>query len=111
MRLHLGFPLKFWVDVVDTVVYLINTVPSRYFDGRMLEEEWIEKKVNYYFLNIFSCEAFVHIDKDNRTKLEENSKKCTFIGYGVNYFGYRLCYYENNKIIRNRYVIFNEKVM
>jgi hypothetical protein len=62
-------------------------------------------------LKIFSCEAFVHIDKENRTKLEENSKKCTFIGYGVNYFGYHLCYYENNKIIRSRYVIFNEKVM
>jgi hypothetical protein len=60
---------------------------------------------------IFSCEAFVHIDKENRTKLEENSKKCTFIGYDVNYFYYLLCYYENNKIIRSRYVIFNEKVM
>ena len=24
MRLHAGLPLQFWVDVVDTVVYLIN---------------------------------------------------------------------------------------
>jgi hypothetical protein len=34
--------------------------------------------------------AFVHIDKENRTNLEAKSKKCTFIGYGVNDFGYRL---------------------
>ena len=34
-----------------------------------------------------------------------------FIGYGVNDFGYRLYDYENHKIIRSRYVIFNEKVM
>jgi hypothetical protein len=27
----------------------------------------------------FGCEAFVHIDKENRTKLEEKSKKCTFM--------------------------------
>ena len=45
------------------------------------------------------------------TKLEAKSKKCTFIGYGVNDFGYRLWDYENNKIIRSRDVIFNEKVM
>jgi hypothetical protein len=24
MRLHVGFPLQFWEDVVDIVVYLIN---------------------------------------------------------------------------------------
>jgi hypothetical protein len=60
-------------------------------------------------LKIFGCEAFVHIDKENRTNLEEKSKKCTFIGYGVNDFGYCLWDYENKKIIRSRYFIFNEK--
>jgi hypothetical protein len=111
MRLHAGFPLQFWADVVDTVVYLINKGPSSSLDGRIPEEEWTGKKVKYSFLKTFGCEAFVHIDKENRTKLETKSKKCTFIGYGVNDFGYRLWDYENNKIIRSRDVIFNEKVM
>jgi hypothetical protein len=111
MRLHAGLPLQFWADVVDTVVYLINRGPSSSLDGRIPEEEWTGKKVNYSFLKTFGCEAFVHIDKENRTKLEAKSKKCTFIGYGVNDFGYRLWDYENNKIIRSRDVIFNEKVM
>jgi hypothetical protein len=111
MRLHAGFPLQLWVDAVDTVVYLINRGPSSSLDCRILEEEWTGKKVNYSFLKTFGCEAFVHIDKENRTKLEAKFKKCTFIGYGVNDFGYRLWDYENNKIIRSRDVIFNEKVM
>jgi hypothetical protein len=80
-------------------------------DGRIPEEEWTGKKVDYSFLKTVDCEAFVHIDKENRTKLESKSKKCTFIGYGVHDFGYRLWDYENNKIIRSRDVIFNEKVM
>jgi hypothetical protein len=80
-------------------------------NGRILEEAWIGKMVNYSFLKTFSCESFVHIDKENRKKLEAKSKKCTFIGYGVNDFVYRLWDYENNKIIRSRDVIFNEKVM
>eukprot|EP00253_Pinus_taeda_P007075 PITA_07075 len=85
--------------------------PSSSLDGGVPEEAWTGKKVNYSFLKPFGCEAFVHIDKENRTKLEAKSKKCTFIGYGVNDFGYRLYDYENHKIIRSRDVIFNEKVL
>jgi hypothetical protein len=48
-------------------------------DGRIPEEEWTGKKINYYFLKTFGCEAFFHIDKEYRTKLEAKSKKCTFI--------------------------------
>jgi hypothetical protein len=110
-RLHAGLPLQFWEDVVDIVIYLINRGTSSCFDGIIPEEAWTGKKVNYCFLNTFGCEAFVHIDKENRTMLEEKSKKCTFIGYGVDDFGYRLWDYENNKIIRSRDVIFNEKFM
>jgi hypothetical protein len=79
--------------------------------GVILEEAWIGKRVIYSFLKTFGCEAFVHIDKENRTKLEAKSKKCTFIGYNVNDFGYHLWDYENHKIIRSRDVVFNEKVM
>jgi hypothetical protein len=111
MILHVGFPLQFWADVVDIVVYLINKGPSSSLDGRIPEEEWTGKKVNYSFLKTFGCEAFVHIDKENRTKLESKSKKCTFIRYDVVDFGYQLWDYENNTIIRSRDVIFNEKVM
>jgi hypothetical protein len=64
-------------------------------DGRIPYEAWTSKKVNYSFLKTFGCESFVHIDKENRTKLEEKSKKCNFIGYSVNDFGYRLWDYQN----------------
>ena len=43
--------------------------------------------------------------------LRAKSKKCTFIGYGVDDFGYRLWDLKNCKIIRSRDVVFNEKVM
>ena len=111
MIFHVEFPLKFWVDVVDIVVYLINKGPSSALDGGISKEAWTDKKVNYSFLRTFGCEAFVHIDKENITKLEDNSKKCTFIGYEVDDFGYRLWDYKNHKIIRSRDVVFNEKVM
>ena len=80
-------------------------------DGGIPKEACTGKKVNYSFLKTFGCEAFVHIYKENKTKLVAKFKKCTVIGYGVNDFGYRLWDYEGHQIIRSRDVIFNEKVM
>jgi hypothetical protein len=85
--------------------------PLRSLDGGILKEAWIGKNLNYSFLKTFDYEEFFHIDKENRTKLEEKYKKCTFIGHDVNDFGYRLWDYENHKIIRSRDVVFNEKVL
>ena len=44
--MHAGFPLDFWVDVVYTVVYLINRGTSSVLGGGNPEEEWVGKKVN-----------------------------------------------------------------
>ena len=69
MRLHARFPLQFWVDAVNTVVYLINKGPSSVYDGGIPEETWTGKQVKYSFLRTFGCEAFVHIDKHDRTNI------------------------------------------
>ena len=46
MRLHVGLPLQFWANVVDTVVYLINKGPLSSLDGDISKEAWTCKKVN-----------------------------------------------------------------
>ena len=46
MRLHAGFPLQFWDDVVDSAIFLINRGPSSALDGGISEEAWTDKKVN-----------------------------------------------------------------
>ena len=45
------------------------------------------------------------------SNLDAKSKICFFIGYGDEKFGYRFWDEQNRKIIRNRNVIFNERVM
>ena len=56
MRLHAGLPLQFWVNVVNTVVYLINRGSSSTLDGGIPEEAWTCKQVKYSFLRTFGCE-------------------------------------------------------
>ena len=48
-------------------------------------------------MNTFGYEEFVHIYRENREDNDENSKKCTFIGYKDNYFGYLLGDYEKSQ--------------
>ena len=112
MRLHVGLLLNMWVEAINTIViYLINRGPSTPLGCIILKEACIGTKVSYYFFKIFGCEAFSHIDSENRTKLGAKSKKYVFVRYGINEFHYRLWDFENHKIVRSRDVIFNEKVL
>ena len=107
MRLHTGFPLNMCVEAINTILYLINRGHSTPLGCGILGEELTGKKVSYSFLKTFICEVFSHIDSKNRSKLESKSKKCGFVGYGINKFGHRLWNFENQKIVRIRDVIFN----
>ena len=100
-----------WLEAINNVVYFINRGPSTSLGCGIPDEAWTGKKVSYSFLKTFGCEAFSHIDSENRTKLEAKSKKCVFFGYDINEFGYRLWVFENHKIVRRNDVIFNEKVL
>ena len=62
-------------------------------------------------MRVFGCISYVHIDSFERSNLDAKSKKCAFVGYGTDEFGYRFWDFENQKIIRSRDVIFNEKAI
>ena len=66
------------------------------------------KEVSYGHLKIFWCKAFVHIPKDERSKLDGKTKQCIFLGQGRDEFGYRLWDPAVRKIVRSRDVIFFE---
>jgi len=85
-----GLEKNFWAEAVRTTCYLINRSPTTALDCGIPEEVWTGKNLNYSHLKIFGCEAFVHIPKENRTKLDDKSMKCIFLGYADENLGYRL---------------------
>ena len=111
MRLHAGLPETFWTDAINTAAYLINRGPSVPLEFRIPKEVWSRKEVNLSYLKVFGCVSYVHIDSDARSKLDAKSRKCFFIGYEDETFGYRFWDDQNRKVIRSRNVIFNEQVM
>jgi hypothetical protein len=111
MRLHVGLPKTFWADAVSTTAYLINRGPSVPLGHRLPEEVWSGNEVNLSHLKVFGCVSYVYIESNARSKLDAKSRKCYFIGYGDEAFGYRFWDDQNRKIIRSRNVTFNEMVV
>jgi hypothetical protein len=53
-------------------------------------EVWFGKKPSISHLKVFGCDAFVHVSKENRSKLDKKGVKCSFIGYKKGMKGYKL---------------------
>jgi hypothetical protein len=80
---------RFWVEVICTSSYLINRSPCKALDSTPYEV-WKGKKPFVSYLMVFDYEAFVHVPKDHRSRLDTKGKKFIFIGYGENVKGYKL---------------------
>ena len=74
--LHVGLPLNMSVEAINTIVYFTNKGPSTPLGCGIPYEVGNGKKVSYYLLKTFSCEAFLHIVFQNRTTLEAKKRMC-----------------------------------
>ena len=101
-------PKSFWGEAINTVVYLINISPLVPLDFDILQLVWIGKDVPYSHLKVFGCKAFMHVPKEQRSKLDDKATLCIFIGYGDEEFDYRLWGSEKQKIVKSRDVMFHE---
>ena len=69
---------------------------------------WFGKNVKYDHLRVFGYKAFVHVPKDERSKLDAKSRQCIFIGYDENEFSYRFYDPVDKKLARSHDVKFME---
>ncbi|KAL0460800.1 UNVERIFIED_CONTAM: Retrovirus-related Pol polyprotein from transposon TNT 1-94 [Sesamum latifolium] len=81
LRLNAGLPTSFWAEAVSIACYLINRSPRASLGGKVAEEVWTGNPVNFDYLRIFGCPAYVHVPSDERSKLDPKSKQCIFLGY------------------------------
>ncbi|KAG6773118.1 hypothetical protein POTOM_020372 [Populus tomentosa] len=93
---------------MKTAVAMINLSPSVPLDFDVLDRVWKGKDVSYAHLRVFGCRAFVHVPRDERSKLDSKTKQCIFLGSEDDEFGYRLWDPKEKKIVRSRDVIFFE---
>jgi hypothetical protein len=75
---------------VGTACYLVNRSPSSTLDDKTPHKVWTGKKPSLTHLKVFGCEAYVHVPKENKSKLDKKVEKCIFIGYKDGLKGYKL---------------------
>jgi hypothetical protein len=99
---------EFWAEAVVTTCYLVNRSPSSVLDDKTPHKVWLRKKPSLQHLRVFGCDAYVHVPKENRSKLDKKDEKCIFIGYKDGVKGYKLWNPETKKIVYSRDVVFRE---
>ena len=90
-------------------MYLRNRSPTKPVSGTTPYEAWTGVKPQVDGLRVFGCQAFAHIPKDERKKLDLKSKKCIFLGYGINTKGYRQYDPLRKKLFHSKDIIFNKQ--
>ena len=96
-------------EALSIAAYLRNRSPTKAVKGMTPYEAWTGEKPKVDHLRTFGCQAFVHVPKDERKKLDSKSRKCVLMGYGTTTKGYRLYDPLKKKVVFSRDVIFNEQ--
>lgn len=99
---------ELWAEAVDMACYSINRLSSMALVNETLYEVWADKNPSLSHLRVFGCEAFVHVPREKRSKLDSKSEKSIIIGYKDGVKGYKLWNHVTRKIVHSRDVIFKE---
>jgi hypothetical protein len=94
-----GLGKEFCLEAVSTACYLVNRSPSSVLYDKTPQEVWTGKKPSLTHLKVFGCDAYVHVPKENKSKLDKKVEKCIFIGYKDGLKGYKIWNLETKKVV------------
>jgi hypothetical protein len=100
--------LALWREAIQTATYLLNRIGSRTHSHKTPYELWFGDIPSVDHLQVFGCNAYAHIPKANRRKLDPKSIKTIFMGYCIETKGYRLWNAKKCRMIVCRDIIFDE---
>ena len=60
---------------LHTACYLVNRSPSSVLGDKTPQEVWTGKEPSLTHLKVFGCDAYVHVPKENRSKMDKKAEK------------------------------------
>ena len=95
---HSSIPLSLWMFELKTVMYLLNSVPSKVVPKTSFEL-WIG---NLRHLHVWGCPTEVRIYNSCENKLDFRTISGYFIGYPKKFKGYRFyCLSHSTRIVES----------
>ncbi|XP_040362272.1 uncharacterized protein LOC112202395 [Rosa chinensis] len=112
LLLSANMPKYLWGEAVLCASHLINRLPSVPLQGRVP----LEVLSNYVSIpssntlpaRVFGCIAYVHLYKNQRSKLDARALKCVFVGYSSHQKGYKCYHPQSQKFYVTMDVTFSE---
>lgn len=101
-------PKELWAEAVQCAVYVQNRCPHAKLEELTPQEAWSGRKPTVSHFKVFGSVAYAHVPDQQRTKLEDKSKKYVFIGYDEKTKGYKLLEPTSKKVVVSRDVQVNE---
>jgi hypothetical protein len=74
MLSHAKLPKSSWGEAMRRTIDLINLYPSIHLDCGIPQRVWTGKEVSFEHLKVFGWMAFVHVPRDERSKLDSKAK-------------------------------------
>jgi hypothetical protein len=96
------------VEAIDTTIYLMNMSPLYVLVDTNPHEVWSGKKPSIAHLKVFVHDAFLHVPKEKRNKMDKKEAKCIFIGYKEGMKGNKLWDPASRRTLYSRYVVVKE---
>ena len=106
MMSQTDIPISLWGYALETVVFLLNRIPSKAVE-KTPYELWTGKRPGLSFLKIWGCEAYVK--RQASDKLASKSDKCLSLGYPRESKGYYFYIQFENKVFVARNGVFLER--
>ena len=75
-----GLGQELWALAVDTACYLKNRSPTSALVDKTPYEVWSGQKPSVAHLRVFGCEAFMHVPKEKRSKLDNKAENASLLG-------------------------------
>lgn len=108
---HAGASKLLWGEAVMAFVRIRNHTTIRAGTESTCEALWLprQEKPNVGGMKVWGCDAFIHVPDALRTKLEDKSKSCMFLGYDEKKLAYRVMVVSTMTIYSSRDVRFDEE--
>lgn len=90
---------------------MVNISPSSALEDKTPREVWIGKKPSLSHMRVFSCDAYVHVPKEKRTKLDNRSERCIFSWYKDGLKCYKIWNPKTRTVVYKQDVVFSEVKM
>ena len=106
MVVKASLPSYLWDEAAKLACYILNKCPTKALTLVTLEERFLGRKHDLYYLRIYGATAYVHIPQEKHTKLERKAIRITHVRYDDLSKAYRCFDPTTKKIFISKDVIF-----